>query len=102
MLLQPRDRITERPGREGVLRPIGGRIVRGRMALGAIGEELDQGRAEIETGAVGGPAGRGIDGERVVAVHPEAGDTIAYRARREGGEVPAGDAAEARDRPLVV
>ena len=29
MLLQPRDRIAERPGRAGVLGPVGGRIVGG-------------------------------------------------------------------------
>ena len=102
MLLQPRDRIAERPGLAGVLGPVGGRIVRGRMALGAIGEELDQGRAQIGARPVGRPAGRGIDGERVIAVHPEAGNAIADRARREGGEIAAGDAAEAGDRPLVV
>ena len=73
-------------------RPVGGRVVARRMALDAIGEQLDQGRPEIGARAVGGPARRRIDGERVVAVDPQAGNAVADRARGEGGQLAAGDA----------
>ena len=63
------------------------------MALDAVGEQLDQGRAEVGARPVGRPAGRGIDGERVVAVDAQAGNAVADRARGEGGELAAGDAA---------
>ena len=85
MRLQPRDRIAERPLPCASLRgAVAGRIVRGRMAFGAIGEELDQRRPAVRARAVGRPARRGIDRERVVAVDPQAGDAIADRARGEG------------------
>ena len=72
------------------------------MAFDPVGEEFDQGRAEIGAGAVGGPAGGGVDGERVVAVDPQAGNAVADGAGGEGGELAAGDPGEGRDRPLVV
>jgi hypothetical protein len=53
--LQPLDRIAERPFAARRRRTIFGRIVRGRMALGAVGEMLDQGRALIGARALGGP-----------------------------------------------
>jgi hypothetical protein len=102
MELQPLDRIAERPMLALRLRPVAAGVVARRMALDAIGEHLDQGRAEIGAGPLRGPGGRGIDGERVVAVDPEPGDAVADRARGEGGELAAGDPREARDRPLVV
>src|SRR3546814_4210051 len=72
------------------------------MALDAVGEEFDQGRTQVRAGAVGGPAGGGVDGERVVAVDAKARNAVADGAGGEGGELGAGDTGEGRDRPLVV
>src|SRR3546814_19275638 len=72
------------------------------MALDAVGEEFDQGRTQVRAGAVGGPAGGGVDGERVVAVDAKARNAVADGAGGEGGERGAGDTGEGRDRPMVV
>jgi hypothetical protein len=53
------------------------------MAFGTIGEELDQGRAGVGAGAVSCPALGRIDRQCIVAVDPQASDTIADGARRE-------------------
>ena len=102
MRLQPLDRIAERPRLGLVGRAVAGRIVGGRMALGAIGEELDQRRPAVGARALGRPVHRGIDRERVIAVDAQAGDAIADRALGEGRALGAGNSGEARDRPLVV
>ena len=102
MRLQPLDRVAERPRLGFVDRAVAARVVRGRMALGAIGEEFDQGRAEIGPRPLGRPAHRRIDRERVIAVDAQAGHAIADRALGEGRALGAGDPGEARDRPLVV
>ena len=47
MRLQPRDRVAQRPFLGLALGAVAGRVVGGRMALGAIGEEFDQGRALV-------------------------------------------------------
>ena len=72
------------------------------MALGAIGEELDQRRALVRARALRCPAHRGVNRERVVAVDAKPGDAVADGALREGRTLGAGDAGEAGDRPLVV
>src|SRR3546814_11026671 len=72
------------------------------MALDAVGEEFDQGRTQVRAGAVGGPAGGGVDGERVVAVDAKARNAVADGAGGAGGELGAGDTGEGRDRPLAV
>jgi hypothetical protein len=72
------------------------------MALGAVGEELDQRRPGVRAGAVGRPALGGVDRERVVAIDPQPRDPVADRARREGRPLGPGDPRKARDRPLVV
>ncbi len=102
MRLQPLDRVAQRPGLGLVGRAVSGRIVGSRMALGAIGEELDQGRALVGARAVGRPAHGGVDRERVIAVDAKSGDAVADGALREGRALGAGDPGEARDRPLVV
>ena len=71
------------------------------MAFRAIGEELDQRRPLVGPRPLAGPFDRGIDGKRVIAVDPKAGDAIADRAAGEGRLFGAGDAGEAGDRPLV-
>src|SRR5207244_2748532 len=63
---------------------------------------LDQRRAVIGAGALGCPAGYGVDGEGVVAVNPDAGEAVADGARREGRLLAAGDALARRYRPLVI
>ena len=100
--LQPLDRVAERPRLGLVGRAVAGGIVRGRMALGAIGEELDQRRAAVGARALRCPLHRGIDRERVIAVDAQPGDAIADRALGECRALGAGDPGEARDRPLVV
>ena len=72
------------------------------MALGAVGEEFDQRRTLVDPRPLRGPAHRGIDRQRVIAVDPKAGDAIADRAAREGRLLGPGDPGEAGDRPLVV
>src|SRR5690606_34908870 len=102
MIAQARDRIAERPGLALFRAAIDARIVRGRMALGTIGEELDQRRPGIRAGAVGRPALGGVDRKRVVAVDAQAGDAVALRPSGKGRALSPGDAREARYRPLVV
>src|SRR5206468_8416390 len=95
MRLQALDRIPERP-RLGLGRgAIAGRVVGGRMALGAVGEELDQRRPLVGASALRRPREGGIDRERVIAVDPEPGDPIADRPLREGRMLAAGDPGEA-------
>ena len=55
MRLQPFDRIAERPRLRLVRRAIAGRVVRGRMALRAISEELDERWPEVRPGALRRP-----------------------------------------------
>ena len=92
--LQPLDRVAQRPGLGFVPGPVAGRIVGGRMALGAIGEEFDQRRAVVGPRALGRPFDRGIDRERVIAVDAKAGDAIADGALGEGRALGAGDPAK--------
>src|SRR5690242_21626975 len=82
--LQPLDGVSERP----LLRLIGGPVAAGvigrGVALGAVGEELDQRRAAIRACTLGSPFYRGIDGEGVIAVDAKARDPVADRTLREG------------------
>ncbi len=94
MRLQSRDRVAQRPFLGFVLGAIAGGIVGGRMALGAVGEELDQRRALVDPRPFARPLDRGIDGERIIAVDAKAGDAIADRAAGEGRLLGAGDSAE--------
>jgi hypothetical protein len=98
MVLQPLDRVAERPGRRLSSGAILQWIVRGRMAFDAVGEMLDQRRALVGPRALGGPGGGGIDGEGIVAVDAKSGDAITYGARREGGRFRPGEPGETRNR----
>src|SRR5690606_7161764 len=92
MIAQARARVAERPRLAPSRAAIDARIVRGRMALGTIGEELDQRRPGIRAGAVGRPALGGVDRKRVVAVDAQAGDAVALRPSGKGRALSPGDA----------
>src|SRR5665213_210151 len=47
---EPRDRIAQRPSRRLLGRPVAAGIVAGRVALGPIGDQLDDRRAEVGAG----------------------------------------------------
>src|SRR3546814_19344970 len=88
VLGKPRDRIAERPAGGGVGRPIGRRVVAGRMALGTVGEMFDDRRPAIGTRPLRRPPGRGIDPQRIVAAPPQAGNAIADWPRPERHHTP--------------
>lgn len=44
------------------------------MAFGAVGEEFDERRAKTLPGALGGPAGDGVNGEEIIAVRAQGRD----------------------------
>ena len=74
MLLQPLDRIAQRPVLAFVAGPVAGGVVARRMRRNAVGEELDQCRPDIGPRPFGGPASDGMDGEKIIAVDPDAGN----------------------------
>src|SRR5678815_4851083 len=74
VLLQPRDRIAEREVLRLVAGPVARRIVGGRVRAGAVGDPLDQRRAEVRARALCRPGRRRVDGEEVVAVDAQASD----------------------------
>ena len=78
------------------------RVVGSRMALGAVGEELDQRRSGVGARAIRRPALGRIYRQRIVAVDPQAGDTVTDRAGGEGGPLSPGEPREARYRPLII
>ena len=102
MLLQPQQRVAERPAVRLLLGAIGGGVVRGRMRAGAVGDVFDQRRAEIAAGPLDRPLRHGIGGEVVVAVDAQGRNAETEAPRREGAGAAARDALEGRDRPLVV
>ena len=102
MAHQPVDRIAQRPLAALGGRAILARIVRSRMALGAIGEMFDQRRPGVAARAIGRPVHRSIDRQRIVAIDAQAGNAIADRARGKSRALGAGKARKARNRPLVV
>ena len=102
VLLQPRDRVAQRPSRRLLGRPVAAGIVARRVALGPVGEKLDHAGPVVGAGALGGPTGRRVDGQEVVAVDPQRRQAVADRPRREGGLIAAGYALEGGDGPLVV
>src|SRR3546814_2442790 len=71
MLLQADDRVAKRPCRPLFGRTILGGIVARRMTFGAIGEMLDQRRSVVGPRPLCRPVRGRIDGERIIAVHPE-------------------------------
>src|SRR3546814_4506999 len=83
MLLQADDRVAKRPCRPLFGRTILGGIVARRMTFGAIGEMLDQRRSVVGPRPLRRPVRGRIDGERIIAVHPEPRHAIAQRPRRE-------------------
>src|SRR5512146_3492064 len=83
VLRQALDRVAERPFLRLLLGAVAVWVVARRMRPGAVGEEFDQRRAVIAARPFGGPAGRGVDGEKIVAVDPQAREAEADRA---GGE----------------
>src|SRR5262252_4478 len=72
------------------------------MRRGAVGDELDQGRAAALARTLRRPLGDRVHGEEVVAVDADAGDTVAGTALREGVPLAAGEPLEGGDGPLVV
>ena len=72
------------------------------MRASAVGDVLDQRRAEIGAGAFGSPFRHGVHGQIVVAVDAKCGNAEAEAAGGEGAGAAAGNALEGRDRPLVV
>src|SRR4051794_13406219 len=72
------------------------------MALGAIGEELDQRWSIVRPGALGSPSYRRKDRERVIAVDSKPGDPVSDGALSKGRSLGSSDPREARDRPLVI
>ena len=91
MRLQPQQRIAQRPVLVFVAGAVTGGIVAGRMGRHAIGEEFDEGRTVVGAGAIGGPAGDRMDGKKIIAVDPDAGNAEADGARGEGCFLAAGD-----------
>ena len=102
VILQPPDRIAQRPRRRLARRAILGGIVGGGVPLGAIGEMLDQRRALVGPRPLGGPLRGGINRQRVIAVDAQARNAIADRTRGKGRRLRACKTGEAGDRPLVV
>src|SRR5690349_11059613 len=72
------------------------------MAARAVGEQLYQRRPVVAARTSRGPFRRSPDGEKVVAVDPEAGHAVGERLRGERGRLGSGNAREARYGPLVV
>ena len=102
VLLQPRDRIAQRPQAAFFGGAIGGRIIRCAVPLHPIGEMFDQRWPGIGARPVCGPAGRGIDRQHVIAIDAQPGNAIAHGARGKGRRLRSGKARKAADRPLVV
>src|SRR5258706_1785411 len=83
VLLEALDRIAQGPALVFVPRPVAGRIVAGWMRRRAVGDEFDHRGPAPRAGTVRGPAGRGIDGEKIVAVDAQAGQPVGGPTGRE-------------------
>src|ERR1700745_997482 len=101
-LLEARDRISERPRAPFLLGTVARRIVAGRVRAGPVGHELDERRAAALAGALRGPLGHRIHGEKIVAVDADTGDAITRPALCEGLMLAAGETLEGGDGPLIV
>ena len=99
---QPDHRVTERPGIGFGLGSVGRGIIGCRMCADPVGDVFDQRGTQIAPRALSRPAGDSVDGEIVVAVHPERRNAKAEAARSERARATARDSLESRDRPLVV
>ncbi len=93
VLLEPLDRIAERPALRLVLWPVARRIVAGGMRCRAIGHQFDQRAATAGARAIRGPARRRVDGEEIIAVDAQA------RACRRPGRAPRRSSARRRPCP---
>ncbi len=102
MLLEPFDRIAERPVLLVVLGAIASRVVAGRMRGGTIRHQLDQRRSGAGARPLRRPLRDRIHREKIIAVDTNSGDAVAGPARCEGALFAAGIALKGRDRPLVV
>ena len=102
MALQPQDRIAQRPLLALLRRAIAAGVIRGRMALGAVGKVLNQGWAQVRPRAVRCPLDPRIDRERIVAIDTQPGDAMAHGARGKCRALRSGEARMAGNRVLVV
>src|SRR5215467_8640701 len=80
VLLQSRDRIAEGPGAPLLLGAVFRGIVAGRVRAGPVGHELDERRPAAVAGALRGPLGHRVHGEKIVAVDADAGDAVTRAA----------------------
>ncbi len=102
VVLQPDDRVSERPDIGFRLGAVGGRVVGRGMSADPVGHVLDQRRAEIAACALRRPFGDRMDGQIIVAVDPQGRNAEAEAAGRECAGAAPGDALKRRDRPLIV
>ncbi len=102
VILQPFDRVTQRPVRVVLFGTITRWIVAGGMRGGAIGHELDECRAAAGTGALRGPLRYRVHREKVVAVDADSRDAVTRAARRERALFAARGSLESGNGPLVV
>src|SRR6185437_7655129 len=102
MILQSFNRITQRPA----LRFIGGAIFRWviarRVTLRAIREVFYERSSQAAPRSFGGPGSYRPDGQEIIAVNAQAGDSITHRFRCKGCFIGACDSAVRGDRPLIV
>src|SRR4029077_14011214 len=82
--------------------PVARRVIAGGMRGGSVGDLLDECRATALAGTPRGPLRDRVHGEEIVAVDADAGNPVTGTALREGASLPAGEALEGGDRPLVV
>src|ERR1041385_8756320 len=102
MLLQPIDRIAERPCFRLFGGAIAARVIARGMPFGAIRIELDEGGAMIGPRAFRRPLRGGIDSEEIIAVDTQARQSVTNPARRKRRLFSAGDPLETRNGPLIV
>src|SRR5690242_12106554 len=84
VLLEARDRIPEWPGAPFLLRSVAGGIIARRVRGGAVRHLLDEGWAGALPRPLRRPLRHRIHRQEVVAIHADAGNTVARTALREG------------------
>ena len=94
MVLEPDDRIAERPGIGFGLGPVGRRVVRGGMRADPVGDVFDEGRTEIAARPLDRPFGDRVHRQVVVAVDPEGCNTEAEATGGKGAGPATGNALE--------